>query len=75
MRRQMNRCKSISRRGLFFEQLDKVAYRVTLNERGKLQWEGIVNGAKVIKTTEPSTSRRRRFKAWLRHLVSGAGFF
>ena len=47
----------------FFEQLDEVAYRVTRNEGGKLQWEGIVNGEKVIKTTEPSTSRWRRFKA------------
>ena len=53
----------------FFEQLDETAYRVTLNDRGKLQWEGTVNGAKVIKTTEPSSSRWRRFKAWFFRIV------
>jgi len=53
----------------FFEQLDGVAYRVTLNDRGKLQWEGTINGAKVIKTTEPSSSRWRRFKAWFFRIV------
>ena len=53
----------------FFEQLDETAYRVTLNDRGKLQWEGTINGAKVIKTSEPSSSLWRRFKAWFFKIV------
>ena len=44
--------------------LNAVAYRVLLNDDGDLEWHGLVNGEKVIKTTEPDTSAWLRFKAW-----------
>jgi putative cardiolipin synthase len=53
----------------FFEALDETAYRVTFDDRGKLQWEGTNNGVKVIKNSEPSSSRWRRFKAWFFRIV------
>ncbi len=53
----------------FFEALDETAYRVTLDDRGRLQWEGTSNGVKVIKNSEPDSSRWRRFKAWFFRIV------
>ena len=53
----------------FFESLEETAYRITLDERGRLQWEGTSNGVKVIETSEPSSSRWLRFKAWFFRIV------
>ena len=53
----------------FFDSLDETAYRVTLNERGKLQWQSTSNGVEVIENSEPSSSRWRRFKAWFFKIV------
>jgi putative cardiolipin synthase len=53
----------------FFEALDETAYRLTLDERGRLRWEGTSSGVKVIKKSEPSSSRWRRFKAWFFRIV------
>ncbi len=53
----------------FFESLEETAYRLTLDERGRLQWEGTSNGVKVIEKSEPSSSRWRRFKAWFFRIV------
>jgi putative cardiolipin synthase len=53
----------------FFAALDETAYRVTLDDRGRLQWEGTSNGVKVIESSEPSSSRWRRFKAWFFRIV------
>jgi putative cardiolipin synthase len=41
------------------------AYRVTLNERGKLEWRTTIDGEEVVETSEPLSSRWRRFLAWL----------
>ena len=43
--------------------LAAVAYRVVLNEKGKLEWHGRINGEEVIETREPLTSPWLRFKA------------
>ncbi len=53
----------------FFESLDETAYRVTLDERGRLQWEGTINGEKAVMTSEPDSGRWRRFKAWFFRIV------
>jgi putative cardiolipin synthase len=53
----------------FFDDLKNTAYRVTLNDRGQLQWQGIVDEKEVIKNSEPSSSRWRRFKAWFLKIV------
>ena len=45
------------------ERLAAVAYRVVLNEKGKLEWHGRINGEEVIETKEPLTSPWLRFKA------------
>lgn len=46
------------------ERLEKMAYRVLLNEDGELEWHGRIFGEEVIKTKEPDTSSWLRFKAW-----------
>ncbi len=53
----------------FYEQLDEMAYRVTLDDRGRLQWISTIDGVEIIENSEPSTSRWRRFKAWLFKIV------
>ena len=44
--------------------LQEFAYRVELDDDGKLQWRGVVDGSEVIETKEPLTSGWQRFKAW-----------
>jgi putative cardiolipin synthase len=51
------------------EKLSKLAYRVLLNEKGKLEWHGQVNGEDVVETKEPLTSSWLRFKAWFMKLA------
>jgi putative cardiolipin synthase len=53
----------------FFEALDETAYRLTLDDRDRLQWDTAINGEKVIKNSEPDSSRWRRFKAWFYKIV------
>ena len=45
------------------------AYRVELQDNGKLHWRGRVNGTEVIETKEPLTSRWQRFMAFLLKIV------
>lgn len=51
------------------EGLVAMAYRVILNEKGKLEWHGRINGKEVIETREPLTSSWLRFKAWFMRIV------
>ncbi len=53
----------------FLESLEETAYRVTLDERGRLQWEGTSDGVKFIEKSEPSSSPWRRLKAWFYRIV------
>jgi putative cardiolipin synthase len=46
------------------ERLPAVAYRVQVNDSGRLEWHGRIDGQTVIKTREPLTGWWRRFKAW-----------
>jgi putative cardiolipin synthase len=46
------------------ERLRLTTYRVMLNEEGRLEWHGQVDGKDVVETKEPLTNWWRRFKAW-----------
>jgi cardiolipin synthase C len=51
------------------EDLAIAAYRVIINERGKLEWHATIDGEEVIATKEPLTSWWRRFNAWFMKIV------
>lgn len=51
------------------EQLASVAYRVVVNEKGKLEWHGRINGEEVIETKEPLAGPWLRFKAWFMRIA------
>ena len=44
--------------------LATLAYRVRLNDKGKLEWHGRIGNQEVVETKEPLTGWWRRFKAW-----------
>ena len=46
------------------ERLAGLTWRVLVNEKGKLEWHGRINGEDVIETKEPLTNSWLRFKAW-----------
>jgi putative cardiolipin synthase len=46
------------------EALSTFSYRVRLDDKGRLEWHGRINGQEVIETKEPLSSAWRRFKAW-----------
>ena len=43
--------------------LSDISYRVELDEGDKLTWRATIDGIEIIETTEPLSSRWRRFKA------------
>ena len=49
--------------------LPDIAYRVVENKSGKLEWQGNVDGVKVIETSEPLSSCWRKFQAWFYKIV------
>jgi len=51
------------------ERLASVAYRVVVNEKGKLEWHGRINGEEVIETKEPLAGPWLRFKAWFMRIA------
>ncbi len=46
------------------ELIPKLAYRVTLNDDGKLEWHAMIDGAEVVESSEPQASTWLRIKAW-----------
>jgi len=44
--------------------IPKIAYRLQLDDRGKISWHANIDGEKVVETKEPLTSGWRRFTAW-----------
>lgn len=40
------------------------AYRLSLNDEGKIRWQATIDGEEVIETREPQTTGWRRFTAW-----------
>jgi putative cardiolipin synthase len=51
------------------EDLPEFAYRVELQDNGKLNWHGVIDGVEVVETKEPLTTGGQRFKAWLMKIV------
>ena len=51
------------------EDLQEFAYRVELQDNGKLQWHCTINGSEVVETTEPLSTGGQRFKAFLMKIV------
>ena len=44
--------------------LATLTYRVSINDKGNLEWHSLINGQQVIATKEPLTSAWLRLKAW-----------
>jgi putative cardiolipin synthase len=40
------------------------AYRLSLNDEGKIHWHAMIDGEEVVETHEPQTTAWRRFTAW-----------
>jgi putative cardiolipin synthase len=53
----------------FFLNLPSFAYRVTLNDKGKLRWSVQIDGQQVVETREPQTSSWLRFKAYIMRIL------
>jgi putative cardiolipin synthase len=51
------------------EELDEFAYRIELDENGRVRWHGTIDGIEVIETTEPQTSAWLRMKAFFLKIV------
>ena len=47
------------------DDIPSTAYRVVLDDKGRLQWRGKTNGEIVVENTEPLAGTWLRFKAWL----------
>lgn len=44
--------------------IPEIAYRLRLNDQGKINWHATINGKEVVETQEPLTSAWQRFSAW-----------
>lgn len=53
----------------FMTRLPAVSYRLVLDEKGKLEWHGQVDGNPVVESREPLASRSLRFNAWLQKIA------
>ena len=53
----------------FFLNLPQFAYRVTLNEQGKLRWTTVIDGEKIVESHEPQAGGWLRFKAILSKIL------
>ena len=54
---------------LMLEDLDEFAYRIELDENGKIRWRGMIDGVEVVEEKEPQTTGGLRFKAFLLKIV------
>ncbi|HEX7718614.1 MAG TPA: hypothetical protein VF389_02310, partial [Woeseiaceae bacterium] len=53
----------------FMTRLPAVSYRLVLDEKGKLEWHGQVDGNPVVERREPLASNWLRFNAWLQKIA------
>ena len=54
---------------LVLEELDEFAYRIELDENGKVSWHGKIDGVEIVETKEPQTTGWHRFKAFMLKIV------
>ena len=53
----------------FKQRLPELAYKLELDERGRILWRATIDGKEVIETSEPLASRGRRFNAWVQKIA------
>jgi putative cardiolipin synthase len=53
----------------FKQRLPELAYKLELDERGKILWRTTIDGQEVIETSEPLASRGRKFNAWVQKIA------
>ncbi len=51
------------------ERVPEIAYRVDLDERGRIRWQANIDGRSVVEHKEPLTTGWTRFKAFLLRIV------
>ncbi len=51
------------------ERLSAIAYRLQLNEQGRLRWHATIDGVEVIETSEPLASGFKKLSAFLQRIV------
>jgi putative cardiolipin synthase len=49
--------------------LEKMAYRLELDENDKITWHATIDGQEVVETKEPQTSGWKRFSAWFQKIM------
>jgi putative cardiolipin synthase len=49
--------------------LSAISYKVELDEKEKLRWRATIDGTEVVETSEPLSSRWRRFKAYMSKIL------
>lgn len=53
----------------FRSQLATVSYKLEQDDRGSLEWHGVIDGAQVVESREPLASAWLRFSAWFQKIV------
>jgi putative cardiolipin synthase len=51
------------------EKIPRIAYRLELDDRGKITWHATIDGEQVVETSEPQASMWRRFSAWVQKIA------
>jgi len=49
--------------------LGEMAYKLSLDEKGRIEWHALVDGQDVVETSEPLATGFRKFVAWLLKIV------
>ena len=52
----------------FKQRLAEIAYKLELDDRGKILWRATIDGKEVVETSEPLSSRGRRVSAWIQKI-------
>ena len=51
------------------ERIPDIAYRLLLDANGRITWHAVIDGEKVVETSEPNASLWRRLTAWVLKIV------
>jgi putative cardiolipin synthase len=53
----------------FMTRLPGVSYKIEQDDKGRLEWHGLIDGTPVVETKEPLTSGWKRFNAWFQKIA------
>ena len=53
----------------FKQRLPELAYKLELDERGRILWRATIDGEEVVETSEPLASRGRKLNAWVQKIA------